>query len=50
MPYFLDGDCVKKGTKEDPGETVKCHEDHAAAANGYITITLAQTYPVSFTL
>ena len=31
MPYFLDGDCVKKGTKEDPGETVKCHEDHAAA-------------------
>ena len=31
MPYFLDGNCVKKGTKEDPGETVKCHEDHAAA-------------------
>lgn len=31
MPYFLDGDCVRKGTKEEPGEVVKCHEDHAAA-------------------
>jgi len=32
MPYFIDGNnCVRKGTKEDPGELVKCHEDHAAA-------------------
>jgi len=31
MPYFLDGNCVRKGTKEDPGETVKCHDDHDAA-------------------
>lgn len=31
MPYFLEGNCVRKGTKEEPGEVVKCHEDHAAA-------------------
>jgi len=32
MPYFIDGNnCVHKGTKEDPGELVKCHEDHASA-------------------
>ena len=31
MPYFLKGNCVWKGTKEDPGEEVKCHADHAAA-------------------
>jgi len=31
MPYFLKGDCVYKGTKEEPGELVKCHDDHEAA-------------------
>jgi len=31
MPYFLDGNCVRKGTKEEPGETVKCHDSHEKA-------------------
>jgi hypothetical protein len=31
MPYFLKGNCVWKGTEEDPIEEVKCHADHAAA-------------------
>lgn len=31
MPYFLRGNCVVKGTKEDPGDTVKCHNNHAKA-------------------
>jgi Zn finger protein HypA/HybF involved in hydrogenase expression len=31
MPYFLKGNCVHKGTKEEPGELVKCHEDHGKA-------------------
>ena len=31
MPYFLDGNCVRKGTKEEPGETVKCHDTHEEA-------------------
>jgi hypothetical protein len=32
MPYFVDEDnCVRKGTKEEPGEVVKCHEERAAA-------------------
>jgi hypothetical protein len=26
MPYFLDGKCVRKGSKDAPGETIKCHE------------------------
>lgn len=26
MPYFLDGLCVREGTKENPGEIVKCHQ------------------------
>lgn len=33
MPYFLDGKCVKKGTKESPGETVKCHETREDAVD-----------------
>jgi Zn finger protein HypA/HybF involved in hydrogenase expression len=32
MPYFIDdGNCVRKGTKEAPGEQVKCHEGREAA-------------------
>ena len=32
MPYFIDDkNCVRKGTKDDPGEVVKCHEDKEAA-------------------
>ncbi len=32
MPYFIDDkQCVRKGTKEDPGEVVKCHDDHKSA-------------------
>lgn len=32
MPYFIDAnECVRKGTKEDPGEIEKCHETHAQA-------------------
>ena len=31
MPYYLDGNCVRKGTKEEPGETVKCHDTHEEA-------------------
>jgi len=31
MPYFLKGNCVWKGTEENPEEEVKCHEDKAAA-------------------
>lgn len=32
MPYFIDEkNCVRKGTKDEPGEVVKCHEEHAAA-------------------
>lgn len=26
MPYFMDGNCVMKGTKEHPEGTVKCHK------------------------
>lgn len=26
MPYFMDGNCVMKGTKEKPEGTVKCHK------------------------
>jgi len=31
MPYFLDGKCVRKGTKNNPGEVVKCHATKAKA-------------------
>ena len=31
MPYFLRGNCVHKGTEDNPGEEVKCHAEHAAA-------------------
>jgi hypothetical protein len=35
MPYFIqkqgDKHCVMKGTKEEPGETVKCHATHKEA-------------------
>lgn len=31
MPYFLRGDCVVKGTRENPGDVVKCHDSHADA-------------------
>jgi hypothetical protein len=31
MPWFLKGNCVHKGTKENPGEEIKCHESHGAA-------------------
>jgi hypothetical protein len=31
MPWFLRGNCVWSGTKEEPGKEVKCHEDHAKA-------------------
>ena len=32
MPYFIDdNNCVRKGTKDEPGETVKCHEEHEQA-------------------
>jgi len=35
MPYFIqkqgDKHCVMKGTKEEPGETVKCHPTHKEA-------------------
>lgn len=31
MPYFLDGLCVREGTKESPGEIVKCHQSAAEA-------------------
>jgi hypothetical protein len=31
MPWFLKGNCVWSGTKESPGEEVKCHEDHEKA-------------------
>ena len=33
MPYFIDEkNCVRKGTKEEPGEVVQCHDEHKAAA------------------
>lgn len=31
MPYFLDGNCVMKGTKGNPQGTVKCHPTHKEA-------------------
>jgi len=31
MPYFLKGNCVHKGTKEEPGEQIKCHDTYAEA-------------------
>jgi hypothetical protein len=31
MPYFLKGNCVHEGTKEDPGELVTCHDTHNEA-------------------
>lgn len=31
MPYFLDGNCVMKGTKANPQGTVKCHKTHQEA-------------------
>jgi hypothetical protein len=31
MPWFLRDNCVVKGTKENPGETIKCHETKAKA-------------------
>ena len=31
MPYFLRDNCVVEGTKDEPGETVECHETRAEA-------------------
>jgi hypothetical protein len=31
MPWFLKGNCVWSGTKDDPGEEVKCHESREEA-------------------
>lgn len=33
MPYHLKGKCVYKGTKDSPGEKVKCHDTREDAVN-----------------